>query len=93
MKNMTIAVFVGCSISLIACESSSREAEKHLEILKAKVSKVDSLISVETRKLQWIDSALNQEFDRTGKLDSLVTYESKRIDSLVHKAHQKIRKK
>lgn len=86
---LPIAFFLS-TILVTSCADTTRKAEENLDRLQRKVLALDSLIGVELRKLNMLDSAIEDEAIKTKKLDSMVNAESKRIDSLMNKMHKRI---
>lgn len=90
MNTKSLLYAVTAALFLLACGDASREAEKNLELLRTKALALDSIITVESRRLRMLDSAIIDELGKASKLDSIVTVESRRIDSLINKMYDRI---
>jgi len=89
MKKLFSQLSILITASMLACCSSvSDKVNDQLELIKSKAGKLDSVINLESRKIQSrkiqsLDTMLTQEFKKVRILDSLIKEESRRIDSVV----------
>ena len=88
--NLAKASLFSLILVTASCGEATRHAEENLDILRRKAEALDSIILVETHKLNHLDSVINTEIRKSVMLDSIINSESKRIDTLIQKMYKQV---